>query len=270
MASLICGGIINSEHSLVPSTGSSNTDDLLETMRTMDLYTFTSRLTDDGLATFMYSRDSDWMKVGLPWQPPSDDCGAYTAEVAGRCVVMRKMHWPDRDVWAADPAAVYAGGNRWSFTNEGLPQFGGIDVEEVQCYRDSLDEMYKLVWNYYFRERVLVQGWRVPLYQHPSWRLQEIEKAIASATIKSTSEVIESFRRDREAWDDRPPRRVGRPDSADYQILPTMDDLLHYTIEDPSRPTRRLHLRYDCKEAFIEEVSEHRTSGIWSQADARY
>ena len=85
----------------------------------MDLYSFTSRLAADGLATFMFSRDSDWMEVGLPRQPPPEG-GVVGTEVAGRNVILRETEWPDRRVWVADPAAVYACGNRWSFTNEGF------------------------------------------------------------------------------------------------------------------------------------------------------
>jgi hypothetical protein len=175
--------------------------------------------------------------------------------VADRHVVLREVDWLGRRAWLADCAGVYACGNRWSFTNDGNPAlFGGIDLEGVQCYRDSLDEMYELVWNYYFRVPVLVQGWRVPLYQQPTWMLQGVEKAIAGATVKSSSELREIFERASQRWDDRPEREVG--EGKDFQILPTMDDLLYYTIKDPSQAGRRLHLRYDCKEAFIEEVSD--------------
>jgi len=215
----------------------------------------TSRLMDAGLATYMFSPDSDWMKTGLPRQPPPDRRRSGPTTVFGRAVYLERWDLRETELWVADPARVYWYEERWSFCSEGYAQYGGIELEQVQSFRDSLDEMYELVWSYYFREPILIGGWRVPLYQQPNWKHEEVENAIANARIKTTSELAMMFREDRERWGTRPERKV-LCEGEVVEILPTMDDLLHYVVENPGDPSRRLHIRYDCKEAFIERVTE--------------
>jgi hypothetical protein len=236
----------------------------------MDLVAFTSRLADAGLATYMFSPESDWIRVGVPrdplvipedhWvrvepHPPPYFCLVDLVTVFGRTVTLERWDLREGQLWVADPARVYWYEERWSFCCDGCPRVGGVGLEQVQSFRDSLDEMYELVWSYYFREPILIGGWRVPLYQQPNWRREEVENAIANATIKTTSELAMMFREDRERWGTRHERKV-LCEGEVVEILPTMDDLLHYVVENPGDPTRRLHIRYDCKEAFIERVAE--------------
>ena len=104
----------------------------------------------------------------------------------------REQKWLGRKVGSArycecddplmDPIQVEKNGNRWRYQNEPLEIFGYIELERfISGTVSSVAELSQLCINYYSRPAELIEGWPVPIHQHPDWSLPDITRAIKNS-----------------------------------------------------------------------------------------
>lgn len=211
----------------------------------MDIADFYQRLRAAGLLTSAFEVGSTQrVVIGLPWDSKDE---RVFVERMGQTVAVHGWETDEGDCRVADETHVWNWQQKWSFMNV------LFHPDRVQSYRSSLQAMYELVMNYYFQEPVNINGWIIPVYQHPNWMLEKVTQAVLNARTETVVKRREAIYRAEVAISSRS-RGPIIPDMApEYHISQDLDHVLYYMVSDPDNERRSLHLRYDCEEAFIVE-----------------
>jgi len=163
----------------------------------------------------------------------------------GRCVDVSWWELDHESVLLEDSCYVMLAGSQWVFRSLLPGVFGSPNYDDVFIFRDSLAAISEVTENYFFKPPITIDNWTIPVYQHPDWDVEEVLSVIDAAKHASPTEYRQAFRQSMEEASRR--ERAG----VDGLYRDCCDDLYYYTPPriDESGPI--LHLRLDCKEAYI-------------------
>jgi len=193
---------------------------------------------------FVYTDGCTGASLGILRPPPISDTQNKEVTRFARLVQLRRWDLPTGPLYIEDETVVRPVGSGWTFYNESVVRFGGVNLDAVKWNANSLSDIVPIIENYYFKPPVQIDGWTFPLYQQPTWQLDRLIAAVKGARMMQADDVQRLIRENL----NRIPHR--RPGPTEYGRDTSYDYLLYYRTER-TPDSALLYLRQDCGDAII-------------------